>query len=289
MTKTDIKFKEPFVRHDGAPLRGALVTMTTEAIERGEPLNGEANAIGSRALEQQGVLMSRLAAHGVPTIVREAPANAPLGALATDAAVVFPTGAFIMRPSDQSRRKDTATIETTLAEAGLTILGRIEAPGLLDGGDVLLSNDTLFIGVVERRISEIGIPVGLHGNALGRAQLAGYARSIGMRVVEVAMPAQTRRLRSIASFIDGDTVVFAPGSVDANVFAGLRTIEVPLGEEYGAGVLALGERRVIANLRFRETIPLLRRAKVSVDAVDLGEFGKVGATPSSLVLALKRG
>jgi hypothetical protein len=53
-------------------------------------------------------------------------------------------------------------------------------------------------------------------------------------------------------------------------------------------VLALGSRRVLANLRFRETIPLLRAARVAVDAIDLWEFGKIGVTPSTLALALKR-
>ena len=54
-------------------------------------------------------------------------------------------------------------------------------------------------------------------------------------------------------------------------------------------MLALGNRHLIANVRFRQTIPLLRRAKFVVDAIDLWEFGKIGATPSLLALALKRG
>jgi hypothetical protein len=32
----------------------------------------------------------------------------------------------------------------------------------------------------------------------------------------------------------------------------------------------------------------LRKAKIAVEALDLWEFGKIGATPSLLVLALKR-
>jgi hypothetical protein len=54
-------------------------------------------------------------------------------------------------------------------------------------------------------------------------------------------------------------------------------------------VLALGNRRVLANLRFRETTPLLRKAKFTVESIDLWEFGKIGATPSVMALALKRG
>jgi hypothetical protein len=54
-------------------------------------------------------------------------------------------------------------------------------------------------------------------------------------------------------------------------------------------VLALGGRSVLANLRFRQSIPLLRKAKIAVDAIDLWEFGKIGLTPSSMALAIKRG
>jgi N-dimethylarginine dimethylaminohydrolase len=126
------------------------------------------------------------------------------------------------------------------------------------------------------------------GNAHGREQLAAYARSLGLRVVEVALSSAARRLRSVAALIDPKTVLVASEIVDAAAFAGFERIDVPRGEDYGAGVLALGNRRVLANLRFRTLLPLLRAAKIGVEAIDLWEFGKVGATPSLLVLALKR-
>jgi N-dimethylarginine dimethylaminohydrolase len=69
----------------------------------------------------------------------------------------------------------------------------------------------------------------------------------------------------------------------------MKIVEVPRGEELAAGVVALGERRVIANLRFRESVKLLRKAKIAVEAIDLWEFGKAGFGPFSLVLAVKRG
>jgi hypothetical protein len=66
-------------------------------------------------------------------------------------------------------------------------------------------------------------------------------------------------------------------------------VALPRGEEYAAGVLPIGERRVIANLRFRESIAIMRKAKITVDAIDLWEFGKAGYGPFALVLAVKRG
>jgi dimethylargininase len=203
--------------------------------------------------------------------------------------VLFADGAFLMRPSDVRRRAEVAMLEEVLERANIPVVGRIEAPGLLDGGDVLLASKTLYVARSKPRQAEIGIPAGLHGNALGRAQLADYARSKQLAVVEVAIAGEVPRLRSVASLVDEGTLLFAPGLVDAGAFSDLQTIEVPRGEDFGAGVLALGNRRVIANLRFRQTIPLLRKAKFAVDAIDLWEFGKIGVTPASLALAIKRG
>jgi dimethylargininase len=179
-------------------------------------------------------------------------------------------------------------LEAALGRSEIPIVGRIAAPGLLDGGDVILSGDTLFIGVATKRQAETGIDAALHGNALGREQLGAYARGLGLKVVEVPMAAEVRRLKSVASLIGAETLLFSPGLVDGSAFAALEKIEAPRGEDYGAGVLALGNRRVLANLRFRETTPLLRKAKFTVESIDLWEFGKIGATPSVMALALKR-
>ncbi len=288
MTTVSSNLEAPFVRGDSGALRAVFVVAPSAALAAVAPTHGESNAIVERAFEQFELFAARLRAFGVKVIRLETPSPSPLASLAADCAVVFDDGAFLMRPSDLTRRAAVAGVEAALASAGVPIVGRIEAPGLLDGGDVLLGPDTLFLGVATRRQAETGIPGFAHGNAFGREQLAAFAASKGRKTIDVAMAAEVRRLRSVASFVDAETVLFAAGLLDGAAFAGLQTIVAPRGEDYGAGVLALGPRRVLTNLRFRETIPLLRKAKVFVDAIDLWEFGKIGATPSTLALALKR-
>jgi len=281
--------KLPFVRDEFATLRSALVATPSSAIERELPLPGEPNAIAERTRAQHAVFVARLAAHGVKTVKLDADPVAQLGALCADIAIVLADGAFVMRPSDVNRRREVAAVEAALGNAGIPVVRRIEPPGLLDGGDVLFAPGCVFLGVAEQRSAETGIPGGTHGNAHGREQLAAYARECGLKVVEVPLASQVKRLRSVASLLDARTIVYGTGLIDAERFAGFETIEVPRGEGYAAGLLVLGPRRVIANLRFREAIPRLRKARISVDAIDLWEFGKIGATPSSLALALKRG
>jgi dimethylargininase len=274
-------------RADFAPLRAVLVAAPSAAIAGVEPVHAESSPIADRALDQFRIFVGRLQAAGVTVTILEPSAGALAWPVA-DTAVVFDDGAFLMRPSDVRRRPEIPAVEDALARADVPVTGRVEAPGLLDGGDILVSGDTVYIGCPHDRQSDVGLRGTLHGNALGREQLAAHARSKGLTVVDVRMSGRVSRLRAVAALLDAQTVVFAPGLVDGTAFAGLHQIEAPLGEDYGAGVLALGTRRVIANLRFRETIPLLRASKVAVDAIDLWEFGKIGVTPSTLALALKR-
>ncbi len=288
MTTASSTFSAPFVSSDAGTLRGVFVVAPTAALAAVRPLHGESHAIVERAAEQYGVLLGRLAARGIKTIEVQAASETPASAFCSDGAVIFADGAFLMSPSDLGRRGEIALVEAALARANVPIVGRIDAPGSLDGGDVIVAGDTVFIAVAAPRRSETGIAPSVHGNALGREALAAYARGKGLRVIDVPVAAEVQRLRSVAALIDARTVLVASGLVDASAFAAFETLVAPRGEDYGAGVLALGGRRVIANLRFRETIPLLRAAKFSVDAIDLWEFGKIGATPSSMILALKR-
>jgi dimethylargininase len=278
----------PYVRGDAETLRAALLVAPSPSLAARKPLQSEPNSIPERAEEQHALFAARLAAHGVGVRVLP-PSGAALGALCADAAVIFPDGAFVLRPSELNRRGEIVAIEAALQSLGVPILARLASPGLLDGGDVMFSGDTLYLGVATSRDSEIGLPGWSRGNAHGRAQVAAYARDHGWKVVEVALASEAIRLRAVAALVAPDAVVLSPALCDAAAFAGLQIIEAPRGEDCAAGVLALGNRRVIANVRFRQTIPLLRKAKIAVDAIDLWEFGKIGATPALLALALKRG
>jgi dimethylargininase len=279
----------PFIRSDADALRCVMLHPPSPAIAHVAPIHGESSAIPDRAAEQFAIFAARLASFGVNVMQAGAPDGEPLGYSCADGAVIFEDGAFLMRPSDVRRRGEIAVLEDALGGAGVPVIGRIEAPGLLDAGDVLFAGDTLYLGVTTPRRAEVGIRPSLHGNALGRSQLAAFARAKNLRVVEVAMAAEVSRLRAVASLVDTQTLLCSPGLLEIAAFEGLELIEVPRGEDFAAGVLVLGKRRVVTNLRFRETIPHLRKAKIAVEAIDLWEFGKIGVTPSALALALKRG
>ncbi len=277
-------YAAPYVSTDAGALAGALVLRPSTAVDRLPPIKGEPSPIADRAQEQHGIFVRTLRDHGV-TVHEMAPVSeSATETLVADCAIVLPQGAVIARPSQIERRAEVGAVEKQLAELGIPIVGRIEAPGLLDATDVAVAPGRLFIGV-----PRAGAGLRRRSNELGRRQLEAFATQQGFSMVELPVANDVPRLRDVFSLVASDTVIAAPDRVDLVAATDLRVIEVPRGEELAAGVLALGERLVVANLRFRQSVAILRKAKITVEAIDLWEFGKSGFGPFSLALAVKRG
>lgn len=276
MTHPGVEFGPRLIGTPAGALRSALVARPSPRIEQAAPLNGEPGAIFGRAAEQHSVLVRTLRYFGVDVEIVEPYGEDPLCAAVADAAVVFESGAMLMRPTRMSRRNEAESLATEFARIDVPLAGRIDAPGLLDGTDVLLVGRTAFVGA------------GTRGNAIGRAGFASVARAHGFDVVEVRLAPGTRALSAVAGVAGERTVVIAPEKLDASAFEGFETITLPRGEEAAAGVLCLGDRHVIADVRYRTALQRMRRAGITVEGIDLYEFEKLGLTPSMLVLPLRR-
>jgi dimethylargininase len=277
-------YDRPYVRFDAGALAGAVVCTPTASVDRLPPLQAEPWPIAERALEQHNVLIGTLRSRGVEVTVLEPQLSTPTEPLIGDCVVMLEAGAVVARPSSVERRHEAVVVERALTALGIPVIGRIEAPGLLDACDVAVAADRVFVGV-----PQAGAGLRARSNELGRRQLAAIVEAQGGSVVELAVAPAVARLRNVFNLVAADTIVAAPDWVDLVPVRDMKIVEVPRGEEYAAEVLAFGERRVIANLRFRESVRLMRRAKIEVEAIDLWEFGKAGIGPSALVLAVKRG
>jgi len=273
----------PYVSHDAGALAGAVVLRPGTAVDRLVPLPGEPSPIADRALAQHAILLRTLRDRGVAVTELADERTTPTACLLADCAVLFADGALLARPAHVERRHEAAVVEAALGTLGIPVIGRIEAPGLLDGSDVIVAGNTVYVGVARG-------PQGQRqrSNAFGRRQLEAFASRTGKTVVELPIAADVLHLRNVFAVVGAATVIAAPEKVDLAGLSGMTVVELPRGEEYAAGVLPLGEKRVLANLRFRESLAIMRKAKIAVEAIDLWEFGKAGAGVFSLVLAVKR-
>jgi len=216
-----------------------------------------------RALEQAGAQVSTL----------EAVSELPDSVFVEDTAVVLDEIAVLTRPGSDSRLAEPAHLEPVLAQHRQ--LERIQAPGTLEGGDVLRVNRTLFVGRSVRTNKE------------GVAQLERFVQPFGYTVVPVNVPGSLH-LKTACTCLDASTLLFNPNWVDVAPFRGFKQIPVASGEPFAANVLPVGSS-LLVNAAYPKTLELIRQySSVSVISVDISEFGKAeaGLTCMSLIFNL---
>lgn len=174
-----------------------------------------------------------------------------------DTAAILDSVAVATRPGASARRGEVAVVAAELER--LRPVRTIEAPGTLDGGDVLRMGDTLYVGRSTRT------------NDSGIEQLADFAAEDGLRVVAVPVRG-VLHLKSAATQLDEATLLVARDCVDPDVFAGCRMIDKVPGEEHLASVLRLGSGRLIATTTAPQTRQRLEEHGYVTDVVDSSEF-----------------
>ena len=184
-----------------------------------------------------------------------------------DTAIVLPELAVITRPGAESRRGETRVVADELAKHRPLV--HIEAPATIDGGDVLLLDDRIYVGLTART------------NEAAIAQLRLHTRR---EVIPVAVDG-CLHLKSAVTRVGRAAVLLNPAWVDVRAFADLETIEVHPDEGFAANALAVGEAVVYPDA-FPRTRDLLLRRRLDVRALDLSELAKAegGVTCCSLVL-----
>lgn len=147
-----------------------------------------------------------------------------------DVALMFPDCAVLTRPGAASRRGEAAHIRDTL----LNVLGperpllELEDPATVDGGDVLIIQKWVFVGLSSR------------SNQAGFDALRAFLGPRGYQCVQVVVQG-CLHLKSAVSLVTESTVLLNPQRVDRTVFTtkGLGVLEVdPVNEPEGPNVLS---------------------------------------------------
>jgi len=206
----------------------------------------------------------------------ELPGN-PDSVFVEDTAVVFDAIAVIARPGAASRRGEVESAAHALAKH--RPLAFIQPPATLDGGDVLLTPGTVFVGISGRT------------NADGARQLATILAPLGIAVVPVALTG-CLHLKSAVTFLRASrsgspsTLLINPEWVDASHFPAFDLIEVDPREPFAANVLAL-DGQVLCAEAHPETRRRLEAHGIATLTVPAGELAKAegGVTCCSIIFA----
>ncbi len=163
-----------------------------------------------------------------------------------DSAVVYGDLAVIARPGADERKPETDGTEKALAGLGYRI-ARIEAPGTLDGGDVLKHGGTVWVGLGGRT------------NQAGVDQLRDHLAPLGATVVGVPVTKVLHLKSAVTALPDGTVVGHDPLVDDPTVFPAY--LSVP--EEPGAHVVLLDGSTVLMSTSAPRTPGALRGARAA--------------------------
>ena len=207
-----------------------------------------------------------------------------------DAAIATDHGMIICNMGKPARANEPEAERKAFVMKGIKILGSIEAPGTVEGGDVAwLDEKTLAVGYTYRT------------NEKGIQQLKSLLNPFGINVITVSLPhykgpSDVFHLMSILSPVDRDlAVVYSP--LMPIVFRkelltrGYELVEVPEEEfdSMGCNVLAIAPRRCLMVAGNPKTKATLEKAGCKVFEYEGTEISmKGGGGPTCLTRPLSR-
>jgi dimethylargininase len=175
-----------------------------------------------------------------------------------DTALVFGEKAVICNMRVKSRANEVAEVAKVIGELEETY--RINPPATIDGGDVLVVEDRVFVGISART------------NPHAISQLKKILENTRMNVVPVKVR-KVLHLKSACTYLGNGVVILSRGCFDTNVLRDLGKIIVPRGEEYAADCLAINGTVLMAK-GHSETRKLVEKKGFRVEELEMSEFRK---------------
>lgn len=188
-----------------------------------------------------------------------------------DTAVVLDDIAVITRPGAESRRGETRAVADALELYRPLI--HLEAPATLDGGDVLVADERIYVGLSSRT------------NEAAIGQMRYHTRR---EVIPVPVHGALH-LKTAITRVSRDTMLINRDWVDTSHFEGWKFIDVDPSEPFGGNALLIGDV-VVYPEENPKTRARLEAAGIEVRTVQQSELAKAegGVTCSALLIGVRR-
>jgi len=222
------------------------------------------------AISQWSAYVDALHSAGWETLEVPPVDDCPDGVFVEDTVVMYGDRAVITRPGADERKPETAAVADLLGALGYDVVS-IEAPGTLDGGDVLKHGGTVWVGLGGRT------------NQAGLDQLTAYLQPYGARVVPVPLTKVLHLKSAVTALPDGTVVGYEPLVDDPGVWDSF--LDVP--EESGSHVVLLGGDTVLMSSDAPESKRLFEDRGLHVIDVDISEFIKLEGCVTCLSVRLR--
>jgi dimethylargininase len=253
------------------PERRALVRRPSSRLSEGLVTHVERQTIDvDLAMRQWAAYVDALHAAGWETIEVPPMEACPDGVFIEDDVVMYGDRAVVARPGADERKPETAPVADLLGILGYDVVS-IEAPGTLDGGDILKHDGTVWVGLGGRT------------NQSGVDQLTAYLEPYGATVVPVTLSKVLHLKSAVTALPDGTVIGYEPLVDDPTIWPSF--LGVP--EESGSHVVLLGGDTVLMSADAPESKRLFEERGLDVVAVDISEFIKLEGCVTCLSVRLR--
>jgi len=169
-----------------------------------------------------------------------------------DTALCLPEGIIILRPGAPSRRGEAEAMADDCSTLGLPVR-RLDA-GTVDGGDILVTDREILVGISARTSPE------------GFDQLSAIAGGWGYSIRMVHTPEQVLHFKSDCSVLGPDTILATSRLSGEPCFTDYEVLEVPPGEEAAANSIRVNDT-ILVPIGYPATVGLIEGAGFNVQAV----------------------
>lgn len=210
-------------------------------------------------LQQHLSYVETLKSIGLKIIELDALLDYPDAHFVEDTAVVTPDAAIVANPGAKSRQGEEESIAEILAP--YRTIEHIQAPGTLDGGDVLMIGDHFFIGISERTNSE------------GAIQLSNILKKYAKTSTAIRVGAGLH-FKSSVNYVGKNTLIVTRDYANHEALKAYDKIIVNPKEEYAANVLWINDR-LLAPAGFPDSKAKLKALDLEVIELDVSEMQKM--------------
>ncbi|MFP3466214.1 dimethylargininase [Leifsonia sp. SIMBA_070] len=251
--------------------RIALVRIPAANLAEGLITHIEREAIDTELADKQwDAYVAALSGAGWQTVEVASADRLADSVFVEDTAVVLGDTAVITRPGAESRQAEPEGTEAALRAQGLH-LQHIEAPGTLEGGDVLKVGSTVYVGRGGRT------------NAEGVRQLRAIAQQLGYTVVAVPVTKALHLKTAVTALPDGTVIGYEPIVDEPRLFE--RFLPVP--EAHGTAVVVLSDDTVLMSSSAPQSVALVESLGYTVIQVDISEFEKLEGCVTCLSIRIR--
>ena len=252
----------------------AIVREPGRSVVRGLRSDLDAEPDFEGILKEHAAYVAALRAAGLTVEVLTPLEGYPDSVFVEDPALVFPEGAILLRPGAATRLGEAAEMRGTLKRHFEPLL-ELQGDEHADGGDVLVTPDTVFIGLSVRT------------NRRGAQALVARLDRLGRKARIAETPESVLHFKTAVSLLDEDTVLATRPMADSGIFEGFRIVVVPEGEEPAANAIRVNDS-VLVGGGFPSTIDAIAKEGLSVVPLSVTEIGKLDAGLSCMSLRWRK-